>query len=83
MTEFWTKTYGRGEGLRGAGHIAHRLAMTPTGGSKAICGARLLCIDLDSLVVAKSHVKGVTCAACERIAWAGQGNEERQAGAYA
>lgn len=79
---FSVKWY-RGEGLRGGGHIAHRLAMTPEGKSQAVCGARLLCIDLGSGKVAQSHVLGVSCAKCERIAWAGHGGEERQAGAYA
>ena len=74
----WT----RGEGRRGAQHIAHRLAMTPAGRSQAICGAPLLCISLDALEYAQSHVDGVTCPKCERLAWAGHGNEERRAGAY-
>lgn len=74
-------TYGRGEGLRGAQHIAHRLAMA--NGGRAICGARVLWVNLDTISPAKCNVRDVTCAKCEREAWAGHDNEERLAGAYA
>ena len=72
--------YGRAEGVRGAQHIAHRLAMTPRGGARAVCGARILSVNLDSLQAAECAVRGVTCAACLDHAWAGHGNEERRAG---
>ena len=78
-------TYGpwcRAEGLRGAQHIAHRLALAKPDGV-AICGVRILSVNLDSRMEAKCAVRGVTCERCDRLAWNGHGNEERLMGAYA
>ncbi len=76
-------TYCIGEGKRGASHIAHRLAMTPAGRSQAVCGAPILCVALDTAAPAMCNLWQASCEKCQRIAWAGHGNEERQAGAYA
>lgn len=57
------------EGRRGSKHIADRFAMTPAGGSHAICGARIISVALDTKAPIGDLQYKATCGDCSRIAW--------------